>query len=130
MNYLFRVSNPQQPTKNRGTQHNHRGIGDMKEDSLRWSYSSLEIISGKIHQDLDQLISRKSDHGRHGPGLQWRRRGVGDALVLLVQCLSATFAADANFRPAQPKREGLPKKAQGWMRNLLSEVRLWGAGMQ
>ncbi|KAF8177058.1 hypothetical protein K438DRAFT_1770175 [Mycena galopus ATCC 62051] len=90
----------------------------MKEGGLRWSYSSLEITSGKIHQDLDQLISRKSDRGRHGPGPQWRRRGVGDALVLLVQCLSATFAADANFRPAQPKWEGLPKKAQGWMRNL------------
>ncbi|KAF8187860.1 hypothetical protein K438DRAFT_1764570 [Mycena galopus ATCC 62051] len=29
----------------------------------------------------------------------------------------ATVAADANFRPAHPKREGLPKKAQGWMRN-------------
>ncbi|KAF8202634.1 hypothetical protein K438DRAFT_1932607 [Mycena galopus ATCC 62051] len=61
--------------------------------------------------------SRLASGGVHTMRQRWARVGGRESSGGREERLSATIAADANIRPAQPKREGLPKKAQGWMRN-------------
>ncbi|KAJ7889649.1 hypothetical protein B0H13DRAFT_1887981 [Mycena leptocephala] len=43
----------------------------------------------------------------------WKESKSGDVLALFVQSLPATNAADANFRPSDPKMVVVPKRLRG-----------------